>query len=715
MSSNLYSSMWYRVAGLKPRIRSHAQIHRHEYRGELWYILKQPSSGQYHRFTPAAYHFIGLMDGARTIDEIWQLVSSQLGDDAPTQDETIQFLGQLHAANVLQSDVTPDGEELFQRYEKHQRTKWKQRLMTPLAIRFPLWDPETFLTKTMPAVRPLFGWIGFCLWLLAVSTALVLAGMHWPELTENVGDEIITLNNVLILWMVYPFVKALHELGHAYAVKVWGGEVHEMGIMLLVLMPIPYVEASSATAFQEKRKRIVVSAAGIMVELFLAALALAVWLNVEHGLVRAVAYNVMLIGGISTLFFNGNPLLRFDGYYIMADLIEMPNLASRSKKYLGYLSQRYLFGLKDNKSPAMAKGEKGWFLFYGIASFVYRMFIMFVIIFFIAGELFFLGVLLAIWAVATQMIWPVVKYIDFLFTSPQLRRNRMRAMAITGFGATAILAWLFMLPAPFWTMTEGVVWLPEKAHLRAGSDGFVKRVLAPEGVIVEEGQPLIEGHDPILKTQVTVLEAHLKELDAKLTAQQFSDRARSEMVKMERESVMAELARAREQLESLIIHSPSKGLFVIANAADLPGQFITRGQAVGYVIEDGPTQVRAVVGQSDIGLVREYTRKVDVWLADKELMPVRAEIQREVPGGNNKLPSAVIGSDGGGSFAVNPQDPEKLQALERIFQFDLILPGLSGVEQKGSRVYVRFDHGYKPLAFQWYLQLRQLFLSRFGI
>src|SRR6185503_545443 len=128
-------------------------------------------------------------------------------------------------------------------------------------------------------------------------------------------------------------------------------------IMLLVLSPVPYVDASSAWAFQDKRKRMMVGAAGIAVELFLGSLALFVWLAVEPGAVRAVAYNVMLISGVSTLLFNGNPLLRFDGYYVLADAIEIPNLGTRANRYLGYLFQRYVLGVPDAESPAQSAGE----------------------------------------------------------------------------------------------------------------------------------------------------------------------------------------------------------------------------------------------------------------------------------------------------------------------------------------------------------------------
>ena len=431
MSESPFSPAWYRCAGLKPQLRSHARIHRHEYREELWYVLEDLSSGRFHRFTPPTYFVIGLMDGSLTVEEIWRHALEELGEDAPTQGEMIQLLAQLHGSDALQTDVPPDVLELFTRHNRQRRAKWKQRLLNPLAVRIPLFDPERFLVRLMPLVRPLFGWFGAALWLSVVALGLASLLAHWSELTEDVADRALSVTNLFALWLVYPLVKALHEFGHAFATKRWGGEVHEIGIMLLVLFPVPYVEASSASAFQSKWQRMLVGAAGILVELFLAALAMLVWVNVESGVVSTVAYNVMLIGAVSTLFFNGNPLLRFDGYYVLADAIEMPNLAMRSKRYLAYLVQHYLFGVSDAKSPATRRDERAWLLLYGVASFCYRMFIMFFIVLFVAGKYFIIGALLAVWAVVMQIVVPFAKMLSFLVTSPQLRRSRARAVVVS--------------------------------------------------------------------------------------------------------------------------------------------------------------------------------------------------------------------------------------------------------------------------------------------
>src|SRR5690606_4557892 len=185
--------------------------------------------------------------------------------------------------------------------------------------------------------------------------------------------------------------------------------VHEMGVMLLVMMPAPYVDASSATSFSGKWRRIVVSGAGIMVGFGLAAAAMILWTQMEPGLARAAAFNVMLIGSISTLLFNGNPLLRYDAFYILSDWIEIPNLASRANRYVLYLIQHYLLGIESAENPVTAPGEARWFLFYAVASWIYRMFLTFAIALLVATKLFWVGTALAIFFLFSSLILPLIK------------------------------------------------------------------------------------------------------------------------------------------------------------------------------------------------------------------------------------------------------------------------------------------------------------------
>lgn len=697
-------------------MRAHVRIVRQSYRGQVWFVIQDQAAERAHRFSPAAHYFIGLMDGVRTVQELWDATSAKLGDQAPTQEEAIRLLGQLHAADALLCDVPPDSLEVFRRHQQHERMLWKRRLWSPLALRFPLLDPDRFLQRTLPFVQPLFGWVGVLLWVCVVASGAVLAAAHWTDLTEDIVDRVLSPGNLVLLWFVYPVVKSLHELGHAYAIRKWGGEVHEIGIMLLVLSPVPYVDASASWGFADKRKRIVVGAAGIAVELFLGALALFVWLAVEPGAVRAIAYNVMLISGVSTLLFNGNPLLRFDGYYVLTDAIEIPNLGSRSNQYIGYLFQRYVLGVRDAESPAHSAGERMWMLVYGIASFIYRVFITFIIILFIAGKFFFVGILLAFWAVATQVVMPVGKSLSFLLSSPTLRRQRGRATLTSIFLLLAVVVLLFLVPAPKWTLAEGVIWVPEDAQVRAGADGFIVQVIGPVGGAVRRGQPLVRAEEPFLGTRVEVFRAQLRELQAKYDALLPTDRVQAAIVGEQIVSARANLGRALERESELVFRSPASGTFIVPNAADLPGRFLSKGQLVGYVVEPGaPATARVALSQDDIAAVRQRTRGVQVILAGWESRPVKAEIRRELPGASVNLPAAALGTAGGGLISVDPRDKEGVTALRQVFQMELSLPQVAYADYLGSRVHVRFDLGFEPVGIQMYHALRRLLLRQFNV
>ena len=715
MADPFLSASWYRVAALRPALRAHARIQRQRFRGQPWYVLHDSAAGKLHRFSPGAHRVVRLLDGERTIDAIWHQVAAEAGTDAPTQDEVIRLLAQLHAGDLLQADLPPDIDELGERGRKQQRQKLLQSVINPMSIRIPLWDPDAFLARTWPLLQPLAGRPGVALWLLVVLPAAVLAGVHWSELTANLSDQLLATDNLLLLWLIYPLLKGLHELGHGYAVKAGGGEVHEMGIMLLVLAPIPYVEASAAGAFRSKWRRALVGAAGILVELFLAGLAMLLWVAVEPGLLRSIAFNVVVVAGASTLLFNGNPLLRYDGYYVLADLIEMPNLGNRSNQYWQWLAKRYLLGVTHLDRPLASPGERRWFLFYGAASFIYRTLVMIAIILFIAGEFFFIGVVLAIWAAITMFLRPLAKGLSYVVSSPELQRTRSRARLVTFGGLALLVLFVFAVPLPLRTHAEGVVWVPENAEVRAAANGFVEHLFAAPEATVASGDVLLAMRDPALAAQADESRARVRQYAVQYAALMFDDRAQAAAIQEDLQREQVTLARAEEKLDGLLVVAGLPGRLKLARAADLPGRFVRQGELLGYIDSGPPRLVRVVVGQDDIALVRERRTQVEVKLADRLDRTHVARLLREVPGGHERLPSKALSLAGGGPHATDPRDPDGLRTLQRLFQFDLELPPAVGSPEIGTRVFVRFHHHAEPLARQWGRRLRQLFLARFDV
>lgn len=714
MSTDLHSPSWYRVAELRPRLRSHVRIHRHHYRGELWYVLEDRVSRRMHRFNPVAHYSIGLMDGFRTVQEIWDAAITRFGDDAPTQDEMIRLLGQLHSADVLQSEVTPDVAELLRRAKKGARKTWKQNLLSPLAVRIPLIDPDRFLERWLAWYRPLFGWGGLVLWCLVVGSAGLAAAQHLPELTKDFSDRVLAPENLLIMWLTFPLLKLCHEFGHACATRAWGGEVHEMGIMFLVLMPIPYVDATAASAFRETRRRVLVGAAGMVVEVFIASLALFLWLEVQPGLFRAFLYNVILIASVSTVFFNANPLLRFDGYYILSDLIQIPNLRNRANQYLAHLVETRLFGLKLAEIEA-SRAEKRWFVFFAIASFAYRVFIMLAIALFIASEYMIFGVLLALWALFTAFVIPLARGVGYLLTHARLRRNRLRAIGVSAAVVATLAALLFIVPVPLWSQAEGVIWVPDDAIVRAGADGFVRKVAVDPGTIVSRGRPLLVAENLELEPRIRILEAQLRLLETRAQAERQTDRVRWEITREEIGATRKELEDARTRYGELTVRAPTSGRFVLAaTAGDLPDRFLRRGQEIGYVVPPATVTARVLVSQDDVHLVRTRIERVRVKLAGRLYDTFEAQIEREIPAASDKVTNLAMSSAGGGAAPLDPQDSRKAKTLSTWFEFELALPATHAFVL-GEHVYARFELGSEPLAWRIYRSIRQVFLKRFAV
>jgi putative peptide zinc metalloprotease protein len=711
----LLSSLWYRVADLKPMLRSHAKLHRHRYRGEVWYLLQDPASGRINRFAPAARLVIALMDGTRTVAQLWEAANHRLGEDAPTQDEMIQLLGQLHAADMLRSDVNPDVAELFDRGEKEERARHRRSFGNPMAIRVPLWDPDAFLNNFPGLIALIWSKWGAALWLGVVLPAAFLILPHWPELSHNFSDRLLAIDNLVVLYFVFPLLKAFHELGHATATKARGGEVHDLGIILLVMLPVPYVEASASSTFRSKYQRALVGAAGVAVELFIASLAFYLWLLVEPGVLRAGLFNVMVIASVSTLIFNGNPLLRYDAYYILADLIEIPNLGARSLRYWSYLLERYLLGVKEREPPHATVGEKVWFLFYGAASSIYRVLVTVLIALFIAGRFFFIGVLLAIWAFGAMAIAPIIRTVRHLTSSPNLHRHRARAITVSVGLVCLIGGFLIYVPMPYHTEAEGIVWLQEEALVRAGANGFISEILAQPGTHVSKGDALIRSMDPQLIAKMRAGEARVAEWKANYAIELVKDRTKADMARQRLSQEEADLAVARQRAEELTVRAQTDGTFIVPEALDLPGRYYHQGDLMAYVIGSSQAMARVVVSQDAIDRVRAGTDRVRVRMVDHPRTIVTGHIVRAVPGADEYLPSKALAVDGGGDIATDPRDQKGAKAMQRMFQFDVALDLAQPVDHFGQRVYVRFEHDDEPLSVQLYRRVRLLFLSRFSV
>ncbi len=706
---------WDRYCQMRPRLRPHVRVYRQHFRGQLWYVFQNSASGRFHRLTPAAYQLIGRFDGSKTIGEL--MIQCQLNDKSESvidKGEAIQLVKQLSYSDLLQLDQHLAIDFYRSRLLAYQKLKSWRRFFNPLALKFPFFDPDNFLNHTRIIAKLLFSYYGLAIWLITLLYAGFLAGIHWQELTNNFIDRVLGADNILLLFIIFPLVKIIHELGHGYAAKRWGGEIHEIGVMFLVFMPIPYVDASSVTALREKHRRVIVAAAGMLVEVFIAALAMMIWVNSEPGIIRAIAFNVIFLASVSTLLFNGNPLLRYDGYYMLSDFLEMPNLAPRSNQYIGYLIQRYLFHA-NIETPDASDSEKVWLFFYGILSFCYRMFVWAAIIFFVATKFFFFGVILAIWGATLMLFRPVYKLFSYLFTSPKLAPVRPRAITISFSFIALLIAGGLLVPVPYTKLSEGVVWMPEGALVRAKASGFIASVERESNRIINKGESLVVMEDPLAVSEVEILKAQKQELEAEYQALEIRDRVRAEVVAQHMTLLNSRLDKAQTNLKQMVVTSDFSGRFVPVGMGDIIGSYVQKGQLLGYILGAHQSTIKTVVDQRDYLLVRDRFIKIDALFIEDLAKPIPLKIIHQVPSATDRLPSRALSQAGGGGYYLDPTDFDGNKALQSHFEFEFVASKELPTLKSGGRVYVRFDLGSEPVFWRIYRNLRHLFLHEFSI
>ncbi len=705
----MFSDAWYRVSSLKPRLAQQLKIVRQPVRDQVWHVLVEAESGRQIRLNPVAWEFGGRCDGTHTVAELWELLLERLGEDAPTQDDVLRMLAQLYRHGMVQFDAAPHLSMLFAQRDKEGKKAGKLWI-NPMLLRMRLFDPTRLLDRIEPWLRPLFSRAGLLAWVVCVAAGAFLCLVNFPQLRSEALARAASPQMLWLAWLSFPVIKAIHELSHALAVRRFGGEVHEVGLTLMFLTPAPYVDASAANSFVRRSHRVVVSAAGIMTELLIAAFAAAEWLAVQPGVVRDLALATLLICSVSTLLFNGNPLLRMDGYYVLSDALDLPNLAARSNAWWTAWAYRLARGQQSVPPATLAAGELKWLVLYSPTSWLFRLGLLFALVTWVGGKSWLLG-----WTVALGVFgWMVLKGSSFVLKlSDGFSRLRAAALAWAALAVFALVLILFVLPVPSIVVARGVVWPPEGAQVRPEMAGIVTQTPAANGTVVQPGDLLLTLSDPVLTAERDRRVSQLAGLQAQQYLALMKDPVKAADIAEDIARSEAEIARAEQQLAQLMVRSQSRGRLVLSSLDDLPGSHAARGAMLGYIVGDDAANVRVVLDEQNILLVRNRIRKVEVRLADLPTQPMAGQVGNEVPAATRKLPSSALGEKHGGDVLVDPADKEGLRTITPIFLVDIKIPGYTP-DRIGGRALVRFDLGFEPAGLQLLRRARQLLLHDFN-
>ncbi len=715
--AQLLSQDWYRVADLRPRLRAQIEVALHEYLGTRWYVLLDRASGKTHRLAEAGWAIVQRFNGRETLDEIWTGLARANDPDLPPQDEFIELMSRLYDSGIVAVEGVPKAEALAKSQAKKESAVWRALLKSPVSQKIPLYNPAPWLDGEAAGrfARFVFSWAGLAVLLTLMGMAGLELIRNWEALTGNLADRALAPNNLVILVCVYPVVKLLHELAHALAVRRFGGQVTETGIMFLIFVPMPYVDASAANYFRAHGSRALVAVAGILAELGIGALAIMMWAETDPGLLRAILFNVIVITTISTLFFNGNPLLRFDAYYALADLTQTPNLGNRGQALIGRWFKR-LFGYPpEPETETAGPSSRAWMASYAAAAFCYRVFVTFSIALIVTDKVPYVGQVLAIWIVGTGLVWPNAQAAWRNLRSPAFntRRRSIVPRLLAFFAVLAAL--IFFVPLPSSTTVRAVVASGEEAAVFSGSEGRLVEIVAEEGARVAAGDLLLRLAPDRLETEVLALDAQVAAREAELRiAQGRSDGALASAISREIAALEAARADLQDKVAAAELRAGRAGILVWDTPEPTLGELILRGSRVAFV--DRP-ESRRLLAMLPEGAGRNIERGITEARFITDAAPGAPRLAEEVeimPNASRALIDPRLADRSGGPILTAPDEtnPDAVRATAPHFWLEA--DGDFADLALGDQVQLKLVHPWEPLFPRVVQPLLREGLRRFG-
>ncbi len=599
-----------------------------KHRHESAVIIKDPIAMKYVRLRDDEYFVLCQLDGARSLEQITKRYAEKFAPRTAKPAQINELIFRLHEHGLLVSSPVGQGENLRRRAGKKRREKIAQAALSPLFIRFPGVDPDRFLNATIPFVRPLLHPLAIFCYALIASLAVITFAVNADQFVSETTDmgRWFRFESIVLLMVVIGATKVMHELGHAYVCKYFGGECHTIGPMLLLFSPALYCDTTDSWLLPNRFCRAAVGAAGMAVELVIASLATFVWSCSPDGLVHFAAMNVMLVCSISTLLFNANPLLRYDGYYILSDLCDVPNLGPRSQTLLSStMSRLCLTGGPPDRS--IANPGRSLMILYAVLAWSYRWMLTLTIVFLVSRmlrpiRLESVGVAMACFA-AGAAIWTILRPV-VAFVKHPLKRRRLEIRRV-GLSAVAIGTLVAALTFPFPARVAAVATLTPKRSdaVFATVAGFVEMTATP-GQRVRQGDVVAQLRNPAIELNYESTKGKLANQRALIEAleiAEISDTSVSERLPAARAKLM-DLANQfgihQARIEAMTIRAANSGLVIagerksasvneeeqlsewIDYATDEKnrGCFVASGTELFRIIESEVMQAELVVSQS---------------------------------------------------------------------------------------------------------------------
>ena len=722
------------------RVRADLTARRQRYQGRSYWVVKEPIGLRYFRFQDEEYAVLQMLRDGISLEDIKEQFEREFAPHKITFQDLQQFIGTLHRSGLVISDAPGQGDQLFKRRNERTKKEFMSRMSNVLAIRFKGIDPERLLTWLYPVTKWAFHSLTVMFFVLLGTSALLLIAVQFDVFRSRLPafQEFFGPSNWLYLGLVLGVTKVMHEFGHGLLCKRFGGECHEMGVMFLVLTPCLYCNVSDSWMLPSKWQRAAIGAGGIYVELTLATIATYVWWFSEPGMMNYLALRVMFICSVSTVIFNGNPLLRFDGYYILSDLVEIPNLRQKASKILQRLAGKHCLGLEMPEDPFLPQTNQGFFAMYTIAAVCYRWFVFCSILFFL-NQVFepyglkILGQMIALmglYGLIVQPLWQLVKFLHVPGRMDQVKWPRFFVSAAIVGSALAIV---LLVPLPYNIKCAVTIGPQDAASIYVAVPGRLEELMVVPGQQVDQEQVLARLSNPDLEVDVHRLASEMHQYETELANLRFRRTAdpevRNQIGRVE-ELVLAKKLELHEKTEDerhLTLRSPRPGVVFspplrperaapdggLASWSGSP--FDTKNQNMHLQVSDlfcqigDPQALEAVlaVDQADIesiALDQKVLIKLEALVDDTYEGRINEIAQSEM-----EIAPTSLTNQAGGAVATRTDAEGRARPLSTIYRARVPIENANGLVQLDYRGKAKIRVGYKTVGSRLWRYLARTF------
>lgn len=699
MNAQLDSST-FDLAAAKPKLRDDLKVSMKTEGGDPYCILEDSTQNRFFRIGFAEYTLLSLFDGKTTLAEAVKASSYILGVEALNEKQAAQICDWMITNGLAQTRASSSPQRTCENENRESRKKWLQ-WQNPLMVQMPIWTsrqsfgPDRFFESVHSVAGWLVSFFGAVLWMIAICCGVYFFASSTHDVQASI-QNVFSSNQWVSLAVVGILLKIIHELAHGIACKRFGGQVSEVGVFWFLFVPLPYVDVSSSWSF-DRGKRMIVAAAGILAELFVVSLAVVVWTQTSYGLINQLAAQTILLGSLVTVLFNANPLMRFDGYFLLSDVLRIPNLSIHGRSWvLGRLKKVFLGWRESVDAPV----DSAWIPIYGSMAFLWQGVVISSILFAACNLMTGIGLLFVILGAMIWLLLPLGRFLAFLFASDELHwRHRLQfCLVVTVFAGLVYLGAVY-LPSPESISIEVVARHKNEFQVRSSTSGFVKEVLVEKGQTIETGDPMLKLANSELELKHSILAAQRDFVRQEIrVAKAVFDIAQVEMKKTELKQVLDEIHDVEAKLDQLVILAPATGTVLSSNRlAELRGTFLHSGTEICQIVNADSKRLTGLVDEAEmehLARCKSHPSQLIVWGNRKFLL---GELEFEVsPSSTRSAPHFALTSLGGGQHTVvsattiESQNPESWVMAKSRFEINWPVPKVIGKQlHEGQRCLVK--------------------------